>query len=93
MRRRNDWAFRFGGEEFCLLVPDVTPSQAHSIAERLRHSVEHSLNVEGFDDNMSVSIGVARWPENGNALSEIYKVADERLYKAKEQGRNQTVSK
>ncbi|RUP83863.1 GGDEF domain-containing protein [Alteromonas sp. KS69] len=93
MRRRNDWAFRFGGEEFCLLVPDVTPSQAHSIAERLRHSVEHTLSVEGFDAKMTVSIGVARWPENGNALSEIYKVADERLYKAKEQGRNQTVSK
>lgn len=93
MRRRNDWAFRFGGEEFCLLIPDVTPSQSNDIAERLRYAVQHTLNAEGFSADMTVSIGVARWPENGNELSQIYKVADERLYKAKEQGRNQVVSK
>ncbi|WP_289031440.1 GGDEF domain-containing protein [uncultured Paraglaciecola sp.] len=92
MRRRNDWAFRFGGEEFCLLIPDVTPSQASSIAERLRYAVEHTLNAEGFTANMTASLGVARWPENGQELSEIYKVADERLYRAKEQGRNQIVA-
>ncbi|MFT2090000.1 GGDEF domain-containing protein [Paraglaciecola sp. 2405UD69-4] len=92
MRRRNDWAFRFGGEEFCLLVPEVNISQASSVAERLRHAVENNLNAEGYSAAMTVSIGVARWPENGQTLSDLYKVADERLYKAKEQGRNQVVS-
>lgn len=92
VRRRNDWAFRFGGEEFCLLIPDVTPTQAQNIAERLRHSVEHTLRAEGFQSSMTVSIGVSQWPENGQDLSQIYKVADERLYQAKERGRNQVVS-
>ncbi|MDO6568722.1 GGDEF domain-containing protein [Alteromonas sp. 1_MG-2023] len=92
MRRRNDWAFRFGGEEFCLLIPAVTPTQAHGIAERLRHCVEHTISAEGFPSTMTVSIGVAHWPESGNELSQIYKAADERLYQAKEQGRNRIVS-
>ncbi|MEP2603406.1 MAG: diguanylate cyclase [Paraglaciecola sp.] len=91
MRRRNDWAFRFGGEEFCLLIPDVTPSQANSIAERLRYAVQHTLNAEGFTANLTASLGIAHWPDNGKELSEIYKVADERLYQAKEQGRNQII--
>jgi diguanylate cyclase (GGDEF)-like protein len=92
IRRRNDWAFRFGGEEFCLLIPNVTVSQADAIAERLRYAVEHTLSAEGFSADMTVSIGVAHWPSDGQELPQIYKVADERLYKAKEQGRNQIIS-
>ena len=92
MRRRNDWAFRFGGEEFCLLIPDTSLSQAQKIANRLRLAIEQDLHVIDCTSCISVSIGIARWPEDGLTLAEIYKVADTRLYQAKEQGRNTVVS-
>ena len=92
MRRRNDWAFRFGGEEFCLLIPDTSLSQAQKIAERLRAAIEKDINVIECTSGISVSIGIARWPEDGVNLAEIYKVADSRLYEAKAQGRNTVVS-
>ena len=92
MRRRNDWAFRFGGEEFCLLIPDTSLSQAQKVAERLRLAIENDLVVIECTQSISVSIGIARWPEDGENLAEIYKVADRRLYEAKAQGRNTVVS-
>ncbi|QDE30051.1 GGDEF domain-containing protein [Shewanella polaris] len=92
MRRRNDWAFRFGGEEFCMLIPNTSLQQAEQIAERLRIAIDKITTVDDNKLNISISIGVARWPDDGSQLSQVYKAADERLYKAKELGRNKVVS-
>ncbi|GGP63590.1 GGDEF domain-containing protein [Shewanella algicola] len=92
MRRRNDWAFRFGGEEFCMLIPNTNMRQAEKIAERLRLAIDKITVIDGCPLNITISIGVARWPDDGSHLPQIYKAADERLYKAKAQGRNQVIS-
>lgn len=93
MRRRNDWAFRFGGEEFCLLIPDTSELQIQQIAERLRKAVEKDITIDNCTLNITVSIGVARWPADGSSLAQIYKAADGRLYQAKEQGRNHIITR
>lgn len=92
VRRQSDWAFRFGGEEFCLLIPDANELLTLQIAERLRVAVQNADFECDTPIKVSVSIGIARWPEDGNTLSQVYKCADERLYKAKGAGRNNVVS-
>ncbi|WP_039987290.1 GGDEF domain-containing protein [Paraglaciecola mesophila] len=90
-RRLNDWAFRLGGEEFCMLVPDTTELQAHNVAERIRLAVENTITIDDILINISVSIGVSHWPSDGETLNQLYKLADERLYQAKETGRNKVI--
>ena len=85
-------AARFGGEEFCMLIPNTSLQQAEQIAERLRIAIDKITTVDDNKLNISISIGVARWPDDGSQLSQVYKAADERLYKAKELGRNKVVS-
>ena len=91
-RRQNDWAFRLGGEEFCMLVPNTSLQQAGHIAERLRKMIDQVTVIDGCDINLSISIGVSRWPEDGDHFSHIYKTADARLYQAKMTGRNKVVT-
>jgi diguanylate cyclase (GGDEF)-like protein len=91
--RGGDWAFRFGGEEFCLLVPSVTQEQARQIAERLRGSIEAAQIQAGSRQlRVSASIGAARWPDDATTIAELYKIVDQRLYLAKETGRNKVVA-
>jgi len=90
-RRLNDWAFRLGGEEFCMLVTDTTELQAHNVAERIRLAVENTITIDDILINISVSIGVSHWPSDGETLNQLYKLADERLYQAKETGRNKVI--
>ncbi|ABI73063.1 GGDEF domain-containing protein [Shewanella frigidimarina] len=92
VRRQNDWAFRLGGEEFCMLIPDSNLQQAGQIAERLRKAVELVTVIDGSELNLSISIGVSRWPEDGAHFSQIYKTADARLYQAKTLGRNKVIT-
>ncbi|MFZ6864142.1 GGDEF domain-containing protein [Undibacterium sp. Ji67W] len=90
--RGGDWAFRFGGEEFCLLVPGVSSEMAIQIAERLRESIAATVvNVDEHQLRVTASIGVANWPKDGAGLSQLYKVADQRLYTAKNSGRNRVM--
>lgn len=79
--------FRSGGEEFLLLLPGVSLSQAQAIAERLRLKVAaHEMARVG---RVTLSLGVAHWPEHASAtLGEVLKCADKALYEAKHRGRN-----
>jgi diguanylate cyclase (GGDEF)-like protein len=88
--RREDLAARVGGEEFALLVPELTAEQARITAEKLRALVARTPCK--FDDQaipITASFGVAQLgaepPMDGK---ELYRVADERLYEAKRGGRN-----
>ncbi|WP_445776903.1 GGDEF domain-containing protein [Shewanella sp.] len=92
VRRKSDWAFRLGGEEFCVLVPNTSAQQAEDIAERLRHLISEVVVVDGCHISLSISVGVSRWPEDGDRFSHIYKTADARLYQAKLTGRNKVVT-
>ncbi|MNC04181.1 putative diguanylate cyclase YdaM [compost metagenome] len=85
--RQDAALFRSGGEEFLLLLPGVSLSQAQAIAERLRLKVAaHEMARVG---RVTLSLGVAHWPEHASAtLGEVLKCADKALYEAKHRGRN-----
>jgi diguanylate cyclase (GGDEF)-like protein len=79
---------RWGGEEFLLLCPNYNLFQAKLIAEKIRLSIEQSLWVENI--KLTASFGVAE--KNHLTISELINKADEALYQAKENGRNQVVA-
>ncbi len=90
--RGGDTPGRYGGEEFLILLPETDTEEARQIAERIRAAVAaHPLalpNVEG-GVNMTVSIGVATYPLDGNNSGELVQKADQAMYWAKRLGRNQ----
>jgi diguanylate cyclase (GGDEF)-like protein len=86
--RQTDSVGRYGGEEFLVVLPDTTVEDAKDLAERIRLSMMGCLNKNG--EALTCSIGVAMLVESQGIL-ELIKVADDRVYKAKNQGRNQVV--
>lgn len=85
---------RMGGEEFAVLLPDVSGAESLEFAELLRGAVEKMhLRFEGQPlGQITISGGLAGFPQDGNNLSSILRPADERLYLAKSLGRNQICS-
>jgi diguanylate cyclase (GGDEF)-like protein len=91
IKRDSDFAARFGGEEFVVLVPGEA-ADAVRLAERLRIAVsELTLPQLGPDGRVTVSIGVASFPEQATSAAELFERADQALYVAKDAGRNRTV--
>lgn len=85
--READFAGRQGGEEFIVLAPGTDAVGAEQLAENLRAAVE-SLQVAGLDHRLSVSIGVATFPDLAAGATGLVRMADRALYAAKERGRN-----
>lgn len=85
-----DVVARFGGEEFVVFCPETNREQAKIAAERARVAVEQMiLEVgQGKSANVTVSIGVSCYPEDGEISSELTNLADQALYSAKRNGRN-----
>ena len=89
--RHCDVPARFGGEEFCILLPDTPREAAVEVAERIRRAVEAGeFVVETSTDpiHATISIGVAAFPCDGTKASELIHHADVAVYEAKLQGRN-----
>lgn len=87
--RRADLFGRYGGEEFCLLLPDTNDMGAVSVAEALRRDfTERVVEFEGNLLAASVSVGVAE-SRPGDTLDGLFSTADTALYRAKRNGRNQ----
>ncbi len=88
--RSIDRVCRYGGEEITLILPETVATLAMKIAERLRASVElQSFDIgDGKTIKISVSIGVATYPQQANSLEALVKAADLALYAAKQGGRN-----
>ncbi|MBF0585238.1 MAG: GGDEF domain-containing protein, partial [Magnetococcales bacterium] len=84
--REVDHPCRYGGEEFCAILPNTGHPGAQLAAERLRQKVE-SMEVDGL--KVTISIGVAIFPMVGKNPDDFLKQADLALYKAKKGGRNQ----
>jgi len=85
--RDGDMAVRYGGEEFALLLPNVDRHTAFSVAERIRREIEQfSFPKEELLDSgtLTISGGIAVFPDNGETSEEIIQYADKELYKAKE---------
>ncbi|MET3292281.1 UNVERIFIED_CONTAM: diguanylate cyclase (GGDEF)-like protein [Brevibacillus sp. OAP136] len=87
--RPGDTCCRFGGEEFIALIPHATIDETYRIAERIRLELENSENPIGR--TITVSAGIAHFPEHAGSIQELIHMADQALYQAKETGRNRTV--
>jgi diguanylate cyclase (GGDEF)-like protein len=85
--RSRDFAGRNGGEEFAILLPDTEIPAALRIAERVRAAIAE-MSLPGTDVAVTVSVGVAGYPEHASTPDRIARLADAALYLAKRQGRN-----
>ena len=84
-----DTLCRYGGEEFCLILPQRTKAEALVLAEELRQSVEaQAFVLRRETTHVTLSFGVATFPEDGLVKDELLKQVDDYLYRAKREGRN-----
>ena len=87
--RRSDIACRYGGEEFLLVLADTTYQGAMAFAEKLRQRVEDSpFELDRGTVHVTVSAGVATYPDHGFDAKDLVEKADQALYRAKDGGRN-----
>lgn len=91
--REIDIAGRYGGEEFCVVLPDTDEKGGTYVAERIRAATEKT-QIRSYDAkvNITISIGLASFPKSGHAPQELIQKADKALYKAKEAGRNRVLT-
>lgn len=90
--RECDYVGRYGGEEFMVILPDSTVDKALITAERIRANVGNLQFIEDRENfSVTVSIGVAGFPDHGENTESILSHADSALYQAKDEGRNRVV--
>ena len=91
--RRGDFACRYGGEEFVIVMPNITMDVAYERAENLRQSLNLlSIPYEYYHLSVTLSMGIASYPENGQTRETILRAADQAMYAAKEAGRDHILS-
>lgn len=88
--RDTDFLARYGGEEFALILPETSNHFAFEVADRVRSAVEAlSFTIRGVGKkHITVSIGVATYPNHAQVLTELIDAADKALYQAKQKGKN-----
>jgi diguanylate cyclase (GGDEF)-like protein/putative nucleotidyltransferase with HDIG domain len=87
--RESDAAARIGGEEFAILLPDTDEQGAYLAAERLRRIVAEACRE--LAGELTISIGVATFPQHGREGDSLMRAADQAVYMAKQRGRDRTV--
>ena len=90
--RREDIMARYGGEEFAIILPEIDQFNAGQFAEKIRKLVEKTLFK--FEDTripVTISVGVCSLAQENPNAADFIKVADDKLYQAKNNGRNQVV--
>jgi diguanylate cyclase (GGDEF)-like protein len=88
--RSSDIVFRYGGEEFAIILPEAELEDARQLADRIREDV--AIHDFGIDRQITVSGGVAEYPSDSNDEMNLIQIVDERLYEAKGAGRNMIVA-
>ncbi|MEJ2644874.1 MAG: bifunctional diguanylate cyclase/phosphodiesterase [Gammaproteobacteria bacterium] len=90
--RDGDWLGRWGGEEFLALLPETDQAEALTTAERLRGAVgSKPQHADDWTVEVTLTAGVATYPQDGQALSRLISSADANLYEAKRSGRNRVL--
>jgi len=90
--RENDSLYRYGGDEFVAIIPNIDKASALSLAERILATIK-KFPFKAFSDDrtvelsLSVSIGVALYPDDATTKQDILEIADAMMYKAKKSGR------
>ena len=93
--RQSDTAGRYGGEEFVVILPETEMVAAQQKLESLRELVARTpivLATSGEEVEVTISAGLATFPQNGQSAAELFALADERMFQAKEEGRNRVVA-
>lgn len=91
--RDTDLVARFGGEEFAIAMPQTETRGAEVIAERIREAVmKEVFQTELGPLRVTLSLGIATYPDHGQDRSAVIDLADQALYHAKKHGRNQSVT-
>jgi diguanylate cyclase (GGDEF)-like protein len=81
--RTSDYAFRIGGDEFALLLPQSDPEQAAALSRRLRAAYASSIEPLNLQIPLALDYGLAVYPDDGELQEVLIRVADERLYQLK----------
>jgi two-component system cell cycle response regulator len=93
--REGDVLMRYGGEEFCAILPGASAEDSLKMAERIRFAVQESkITYSEFEIKITLSLGISSYPENDiKHEQELLTAADEALYISKESGRNRSTIK
>ena len=89
--RKSDTLARYGGDEFVMILPELDKQQSKSLAEKLCTVIGKTKvprKISSRKMNLTVSLGISTFPEDGRTEEELLKKADEALYQAKDLGRN-----
>lgn len=91
--RAIDVAARYGGEEFTVILPQTSKQAARTMANRIGRAVARTpiLSTKGDTVHLTMSLGVASFPDDAQALDDLLRHADQALYEAKRRGKNQAV--
>lgn len=92
LRDYNPVISRFGGEEFCIILPQMDKERACNVADELREVIEKTkIVLRRQETNITVSIGVATFPLDASDEEEVILKTDKALYTAKQEGRNRVI--
>jgi diguanylate cyclase (GGDEF)-like protein/putative nucleotidyltransferase with HDIG domain len=86
--RSVDLVFRYGGDEFAIIVPQTSAEDALSISERIRTTVAEEMKQREIE--ITLSLGIASFPADGTSIEDLVQAADAALYQAKQSGGDQT---
>lgn len=89
--RNKDILGRYGGEELMVILPHTSKDEAYKIAEKLRSNIEES-SIINSKSKVTVSLGIASYPNDGKTTDELVEKADKALYLAKKRGRNISIA-
>lgn len=88
--RPSDMVSRIGGDEFLVLADELTHlDEARLLAERLMHMISTPVEIDGIELRVSASIGISIYPSQGDSIDSLIHAADQAMYSAKKQGKNQ----
>jgi len=87
--RDDEYLYRIGGDEFCILIPDfTTKDELRTLAKRLIIEISEITSIESLEIDIGCSIGISLFPEDGNTLEELISTADQAMYFVKNSGKN-----